>query len=321
MIDAEDRALLEASIGAALGAADPGQDVDPILADLDWLELLAAEPDDAVDIVFRAVGAANARSTALDDALLRALGRPVSRDVAVVLPPFSGWNAPGRVADGAFGLSGLATSRAARATALLAVCSAPEGFCALVLPASAVACTPIDGVDPGLGLHRVEAEGDAAGALPLDGEAWAIGAACGMRAAASELAGICRSMLDLARAHALEREQFGHPIAGFQAVRHRLADALVALESLEASLVSARDAPGAETAALAKALAARAARTVGGHCQQVLAGMGFTTEHVFQHYLKRSMALEGLFGSGDTLLRDAGRRLLARRQVETLIEL
>ena len=79
--------------------------------------------------------------------------------------------------------------------------------------------------------------------------------------------------------------------------------------------------PGPETAALAKAVAGRTARTVSRHCQQVLAGIGFTTEHRFHRYLKRTMVLEGLFGSVDQIVLDVGRRLLATRHVPTLIEL
>ena len=128
-------------------------------------------------------------------------------------------------------------------------------------------------------------------------------------------------MLALARSHALTRVQFDRPIAGFQAVRHRLADALVAVESLEATLTAAREEPNPDTAALAKAVAGRTARTVATHCQQVLAGIGFTTEHSFHRFLKRTLALEGLFGSADAIVLDVGRRLLAERRVPTLIEL
>jgi alkylation response protein AidB-like acyl-CoA dehydrogenase len=103
--------------------------------------------------------------------------------------------------------------------------------------------------------------------------------------------------------------------------RHRLADALVAVETLEATLTAAREEPGPETAALAKAVAGRTSRTVSRHAQQVLAGIGFTTEHRFHRFLKRTMALEGLFGSADEIVLDVGRRLLATRHVPTLIEL
>jgi alkylation response protein AidB-like acyl-CoA dehydrogenase len=115
--------------------------------------------------------------------------------------------------------------------------------------------------------------------------------------------------------------QFGRPIATFQAVRHRLADTLVAVEALEATLTAAREEPNPETAALAKAVAGRTARTVAAHCQQVLAGIGFTTEHPFHHFLKRTLLLEGLFGSADEIVLDVGRQLLAARHVPTLIEL
>ena len=99
--------------------------------------------------------------------------------------------------------------------------------------------------------------------------------------------------------------QFGRPIASFQAVRHRLAEALVAVEALDATLDAAGDEPNAVTAALAKATAGRTARTVAAHCQQVLAGIGFTTDHPFHRFLKRTMLLEGLFGSADEIAVDA----------------
>ena len=64
-------------------------------------------------------------------------------------------------------------------------------------------------------------------------------------------------MLALARQHALDRVQFGRPIASFQAVRHRLAETLVAIEGAEATL----SLPGTDnpdlTALLAKAARAR----------------------------------------------------------------
>jgi alkylation response protein AidB-like acyl-CoA dehydrogenase len=53
----------------------------------------------------------------------------------------------------------------------------------------------------------------------------------------------------------------------------------------------------------------------------VLAGIGFTTEHPFHRLLKRTMLLEGLFGSADEIAVHVGRQLLATRRVPTLIEL
>ena len=46
-------------------------------------------------------------------------------------------------------------------------------------------------------------------------------------------------MLALAHEHVLDREQFGRPLASFQALRHRLAETYVVLEAAEAVLVAA----------------------------------------------------------------------------------
>jgi len=50
-------------------------------------------------------------------------------------------------------------------------------------------------------------------------------------------------------------------------------------------------------------------------------GIGFTTDHPYHRYLKRTMALEGLFGTTDEIVLDLGRQLLETRQVPRLIEL
>jgi hypothetical protein len=321
MIDAQERALMEGTLRRALAdAVANGDDADAVLAKLDWLDMLRDEPDDAIGIVFGALGATNAAATALDDVLAAALGREPSADLAVALPAFGGWVPPGS-GSADFHADGLATGRAARARELLVVCGAPPGLRAVAVPARAAALARVRGVDPDGAIHSVRARGRVEGGAPLDPEAWSRALALGRRAVAHQIEGACRAMLDLARSHALEREQFGRPIARFQAVRHRLAEALVAVEALGAALEAAGEDRGPETAALAKAVAGRTQRTVARHAQQVLAGIGFTTEHVFHRYLKRTMALEGLFGSADAIVLDVGRRLLAERHVPTLIEL
>lgn len=126
-----------------------------------------------------------------------------------------------------------------------------------------------------------------------------------------ELVGASRQMLELARTHALERIQFGVPIASFQAVRHRLADTLVAIETADAALDTAwiDDAP--HHASIAKALAGRAGRITAAHCQQVLAGIGFTLEHPFHTYLRRVLLLDEMFGSARVLTKQLGDDILA----------
>jgi Acyl-CoA dehydrogenase, C-terminal domain len=135
------------------------------------------------------------------------------------------------------------------------------------------------------------------------------------------LVGSSRAMLTLARQHALDRVQFGRPIAAFQAVRHRLAETLVAIEGAEATL----NLPGVDnpdlTALLAKGAAGKAAFTAAGHCQQVLGGIGFTAEHGLHHHVKRVLVLDGLLGSSRELTRKAGAGLRARGSVPRLAQL
>ena len=117
-------------------------------------------------------------------------------------------------------------------------------------------------------------------------------------------------MLELARTHALERMQFGRPIGSFQAVRHRLAESLVALEAAAALLDAAWEDPSPVTPAMAKAFAGRSARTVARHCQQVLAGIGFTTEHPLHRSVRRTIVLDQLLGAGSVLTRQLGTDIL-----------
>jgi hypothetical protein len=161
------------------------------------------------------------------------------------------------------------------------------------------------------------------GGLPLrrvpDGETMRLGEA--RRALGWWLVGAARAMLTLARQHALDRVQFGRPIATFQAVRHRLAETLVAIEGAEATL----NLPGTDnpdlTALLAKAAAGKAALTAARHCQQVLGGIGFTAEHDLHHHVKRALVLDGLLGSSRELTRKAGAGLRARGSAPRLAHL
>lgn len=296
--------------------------VDAALGALGWRTMLAEAPDDAVAIMFAELGAANAASSALDDVLASALGVEPRADLAVVLPPFAAWDAPGRLdADAGMSAHGLATARIACAAEVLVVCATASAPQAAIVPASAIVSDEIRGIDPAFGLRSVRVQGRAPRATPLDPVAWPSAVALARRALAHETAGACRKMLDLACEHALVRTQFGRPVARFQAVRHRLAETLVAIESLEAALAAAHDEPCGATAELAKAVAGRASAVVVKHCQQVLAGIGFTTEHPFHRHAKRVLLLEGVLGSADRILLDVGRRLLAARRVPTLIEL
>jgi alkylation response protein AidB-like acyl-CoA dehydrogenase len=92
----------------------------------------------------------------------------------------------------------------------------------------------------------------------------------------------------------------------------------VAIETADAMLDAAWQDPSWQNAGMAKALAGRGARVAARHCQQVLAGIGFTTEHDFHHYVRRVLVLDQLFGTERALTRELGRDLLATRRLPPL---
>ena len=164
---------------------------------------------------------------------------------------------------------------------------------------------PTTAVDDETPIHRVSSGED----VPL---------AAGRRALGWWLVGTSRAMLTLARQHALDRVQFGRPVASFQAVRHRLAETLIAIEGAEATLGATTDDFGS---LLAKAAAGQAALTAAKHCQQVLGGIGFTAEHELHQHVKRALLLDGLLGSARELTREAGARLRAKGSAPRLVHL
>jgi len=50
---------------------------------------------------------------------------------------------------------------------------------------------------------------------------------------------------------------------------------------------------------------------VARHCQQVLAGIGFTTEHPLHRSVRRTIVLDQLLGSGSALTRTLGTDILS----------
>jgi alkylation response protein AidB-like acyl-CoA dehydrogenase len=72
---------------------------------------------------------------------------------------------------------------------------------------------------------------------------------------------------------------------------------------------------------MAKSLALRSARTTARHCQQVLAGIGFSTEHDLHRYIRRVFVLDEPFGASPRLTSQLGRDLLETRTLPPLLPL
>ena len=117
---------------------------------------------------------------------------------------------------------------------------------------------------------------------------------------AAEATGIARECTVQASDYAKVREQFGRPIATYQAVKHHCANMLVAAELATAAVWDAARAgsTGGDqltyTAALATTLAVPAADHNAQLNIQVHGGIGFTWEHDAHLYLRRATAIEAI---------------------------
>ena len=137
----------------------------------------------------------------------------------------------------------------------------------------------------------------------------------------AESVGAAGAALDLAREYASQRRQFGHTIGSFQAVRHKLADMYVKVESSWSSVLYAaatldeRDPDSLRTASIAKAYAARATRDVAHDALQVFGGIAFTAEHPAHRFLRRIVARGGHYGTARDHERNLGRGLAQRLEV------
>jgi alkylation response protein AidB-like acyl-CoA dehydrogenase len=169
--------------------------------------------------------------------------------------------------------------------------------------ASGVAITRHHAMDPTSMLCRVEFDG--AEAEPLgsaEGAALERLLETSALAAAAQMAGIAGAALDLAVAYARQRTQFDRPIGAFQAIKHRCADMLMAVETARTAAYYAAwaaDEGGATllpAVSMSKAYCGDACRTVCNGALQIHGGVGFTQEFDVHLYLKRGKLLEYAFG-------------------------
>jgi alkylation response protein AidB-like acyl-CoA dehydrogenase len=320
-MDGEERELFEKGLRHAT-ANHTGEALDAALGELGWRDALAADPRAAVPLLFELQGAANATSSGLDDVVLASLGAAPAPAVGVVLPPLGGWGAPGRVEGEELAVRGVGTGGLRSHTAAVVVSGADDGHVAAIVETAGLELRPVGGIDPALGMVEVTAARVRQSDRPVvQPAAWPAALAAGQLAVGHELVGAATQMLRLACDHARERIQFGRPIASFQAVRHRLADTRVAIDAAEAALDAAWDDGSPLTAALAKALAGRGAGAARRHCQQVLAGIGFTAEHPLHRYVRRTLVLDALLGDARSLTRWLGDDLLRTRRLPAILPL
>ncbi|MFI6294137.1 acyl-CoA dehydrogenase family protein [Nonomuraea sp. NPDC050790] len=117
--------------------------------------------------------------------------------------------------------------------------------------------------------------------------------ALGVAALAAEQAGGAERCLEASVEYARQRRQFGRPIGSFQAIKHKLADVALLVESARSAALAAHE--SAVNAAVAGAYCGSAYLRAAGENIQVHGGIGITWEHDAHRHLKRATSDAQLF--------------------------
>jgi acyl-CoA dehydrogenase len=134
---------------------------------------------------------------------------------------------------------------------------------------------------------------------------------------AAEQAGGAQRCLDMTVDYAKTRMQFGRAIGGFQAVKQRLAEMLVQVESAKSAALAAVTAAAdgdpefEHVAAVAALTCGEAYGWVTAQTIQLHGGIGFTWEHDAHLYFKRARSSALLLGSASALTDLIARQLEA----------
>ncbi len=113
---------------------------------------------------------------------------------------------------------------------------------------------------------------------------------------AAEQIGAASRCLDLTVQYTKDRVQFGRPIGSFQALKHRMADLYVAVQSARAVVDDAIARPSPTSASLARVSASEAFSKVAAEAVQMHGGIAITWEHDIQLYFKRAHGSAQLLG-------------------------
>ncbi|MEU0024015.1 acyl-CoA dehydrogenase family protein [Streptomyces sp. NPDC006335] len=129
---------------------------------------------------------------------------------------------------------------------------------------------------------------------------------------AAQALGVGLALLDRTVSYVGQRTQFGAPIGSFQAVKHQLADARIALEFARPLLFGAALTMTAHDVAAAKVTACEAAYRTARTALQLHGAIGYTAEYDLSLWLTRARALRSAWGSPEecrnTVLSGGGRR-------------
>jgi alkylation response protein AidB-like acyl-CoA dehydrogenase len=203
--------------------------------------------------------------------------------------------------------------------ARLAGSEGDDGVALFVVPQAQVSAEPMANLDASRSYVMVVLDSARVGAERVLGEPGAMAPVLrrivqeATTALAVEMVGTCQAIFDIVRAYVSEREQFGVKVGSFQAVKHKLANMYVALESARATAyfaaaaIAESDERRDVAVAVAKASAGDCQKLVAQEGIQLLGGIGYTWEHDMHLYVKRAKASGALFGTAGEHLETVAR--------------
>lgn len=325
-LDEETRASLAHSLSQLFAEHGSGPEIAAALEDLGWSEVEAEDAATATRLLFRAQGAALASTNALSDTMIRSFGPEfpfIEHSTTLLLPhPADDATRPGTHKQ--LGTRGLLLATPSPDTLVLVPQCHGDRVALRPVPAEWVIerVTRAAGFDPSSTWLLLDTEDplpDCPGNEPATVD-WVAAIALGRRALTSEILGVCDAALRIAADHVTTRNQYGRAIGSFQAVRHRVSEAHVAIESasslLEAIWAGITSEGWLETpvewaSAVAKARAGKAQSEVTRTGVQVLGAMGLTLESSMHRHVTRAAALDLLLGSQARLEESFGAALLS----------
>jgi alkylation response protein AidB-like acyl-CoA dehydrogenase len=191
----------------------------------------------------------------------------------------------------------------------LAGTTGDEGVTVVAVPGGDVALRPIRTLDGSRTVADIVLDGIRVGPDRVLGTAGSSAAAVRRAveeatvALALETVGTCQTIFDITLDYAKNRRQFGVPIGSFQAIKHKFADMLIALERARSTgyfaalTIAEDDERRTLAAAVAKAAAGDCQRLLGKEGIQIHGGIGYTWEHDMHLYVKRAKSNDAFFGT------------------------
>jgi alkylation response protein AidB-like acyl-CoA dehydrogenase len=195
---------------------------------------------------------------------------------------------------------------APQAQVLCVTATTPAGLGLFAVAAGDARIDEVESIDPTRSLGTVTLDQAPAGLIARgDTARQAVDAAVRLArlAIAAEGVGAAEEALRLMVSYAKSRHQFGRPIGGFQAVKHKCAEALIAIEAAKATVSYASWAlddgsPEADLAVLAAKIASiEAVVATAADCIQIHGTFGYTREAPSQSYFRRARWLSLFLGS------------------------